>query len=195
MMRRRTKQRLLVAPRQSMVVVLVSASLVLACVGGEPDSAESGEAKAGSRADSQAEPVTSEGVSFERDTTPPAPYTVFKTDVVAEQPRKVIFHFFVRGRVTRAGVSATLRAMLDSVGAADSTLAAVRAIAYAGQVTTESSRTSMRLLPVGWGAWIPPEGWDSVTAESRSGFYRTYVYSSDPGWDIPRESPDLDSEQ
>lgn len=175
-----------------MWVILVSGSLLLACVGSQP---ENGEAGAETSASLEDELAVREGVSFERDTTPPVPYTVFKTDVAAEQPRKVVFHFFVRGRVTQAGVSATLRAMLDSVGSADPSLTAARAIAYAGQVITEGSRTSMRLLPVGWGAWVPPEGWDSVTPESRSRFYRTYVYSSDPEWDIPRQSPDLDSER
>lgn len=68
---------------------------------------------------------------------------------------------------------------LDSLARADSALVAARAIMYTGRLT---SPREMTLFPSAWGLWIPPEGWDSATVESRSRLHRTFVYHGDPGW-------------
>ncbi len=153
-----------------MAALVLSTVFWAACVGSE--------AGADSRAsrDSVVEQRTS---NVPPDTVSPAAYRVFETEVDSESPRKVTVRLLVLGQAPRAALYKTLRAALDSLARSDSAIVAARAILYTPRMTAPRE---MDLIPAAWGLWVPPEGWDSATVESRDRIHRTFVYGSNPRW-------------
>lgn len=151
-----------------------TAGLALACVGGERNVRS--EAENARKPETARPPPTTLVLP---DTVSPVDYQVFEKSLESEQPRKALIRLLVLSPAGRPALGKTLRVALDSLGRADSTLVAARAILYTGRT---SGPSEMTLKPVAWGEWIPPEGWDRATAESRSRLHRTFVYHGDPGW-------------
>lgn len=154
----------------SLVGLVLSTVFLAACVGSETG--------ADSRA-ARDSVVNQRTRSAPRDTVSPAAYRVFQTNVDSESPRKVTVRLLVLGQASRAALNETLRAALDSLARSDSALVAARAILYTGRMTAPRE---MDLLPTAWGLWVPPEGWDSASVQSRERIHRTFVYSSNPRW-------------
>lgn len=158
---------------ERLVVVLSLASLALAmgCVGSEPRQERE------ERAD--VERPDSGLVRAGRDTVTPAPYQIFDSQVASERPRRTMYRLLVMGQTGPDALGKAMRVALDSIGKADTTLAAARAILY--QVRRVEARRG-ELVPTVWGEWVPVEGWEEVGARGPRKLYRTYVYHGDPGW-------------
>lgn len=166
-------------PLSVLATILIVGSPV-GCVGSEPGSEGTDRARA--LGDTNNTPVT----SFGRDTATALAYQPVKVEVESEQPRKVRLHLIVFQQPTRDQTRATMRAALDSLGGADSTLAAARAILYTGR----PGRGGMDFVPAAWAEWVPPEGFDSARVRSADRIYRVYVFHTNPGWDAPDGSAD-----
>jgi hypothetical protein len=156
-------------------VLAVLSGLTAACVGGEWTEEESGSPGDPYRAASRAGP----------DTVSPVPYQVFDHTVESEDPRKMMFRLVTMTEAGPDALSKTLRLALDSLGRADTTLVAARAVIYTFRPTTPRRG---ELVPGYWGEWTPPEGWEEASGDSRGRVYRTFVYNGDPGWGGNRES-------
>ncbi|MBI4513833.1 MAG: hypothetical protein HY702_06955 [Gemmatimonadetes bacterium] len=113
----------------------------------------------------------------EADTASPVGYQVFQTVVDRETPKRVTLRILIFDPRGRANVSRTLRLVLDSLARAERDLVAARAIAYA---PISQGRQRADLVPIAFGAWVPPEGWDSAGPASRQRVHRTYVYVGTP---------------
>lgn len=161
---------------ERLVVVLAVASLGLAlgCVGSEPRQ-EHEEEQTG------VERPASDWVRVGRDTVTPATYQIFESQVTSESPRRATYRLVVMGRAEPDALGKAVRVALDSIGKADTTLAAARAILY--QVRRVEARRG-ELVPTVWGEWVPVEGWDGAGTRSPRRTYRTYIYHGDPGWKV-----------
>lgn len=107
------------------------------------------------------------------DTASPVPYLVFDPKVETEDPRRLTLRMLVFQPENTAGVAKSVRLAFDSVAAADARVVAARAILYAPRARSQSQAD---LVPIGWAAWVPPEGWASVGPDSRRRIHRTHVY-------------------
>ena len=149
------------------LITIPAVSSALACVGSE----DGGQVE---ERDTRQPGAT----SFGRDTVSPLTYLPVEIVVESEEPRKLTLHLIVPPAPTRQQKMATLRAALDSLSRADSTLAAARAILYAGQPNPEA----VDFIATGWAEWVPPEGFEEAPPRSPGRPYRVYVFHNDPGW-------------
>jgi hypothetical protein len=157
----------------------VTLAAVMACVGSETGERTTS-ASASQESNTAAAPENErETGAVYVDTVTPARYQLFQTDTDSEVPKKVIYRMMVLERARLAALSKTMRLALDSLSRSDTSLVAARAILY---VFLPTDRSSGRLVPVVWGEWVPPEGWDQGRTRTRERLHRSYIYSVDPGW-------------
>lgn len=158
------------------------AALTLTCVGERSDRGSAGgpAGRAGEPSQPTDRPARQPGVSsVDLDTVAPLPYQLFEQSVDSENPKKATYRFVLLAPGSAAALTKTMRVVLDSLGQADRALVATRAVLYELRPT---GRTEAIVLPKVWGEWVPAEGWDDATAESRQRFHRSYIYHLDPGW-------------
>jgi hypothetical protein len=113
------------------------------------------------------------------DTVAPLDYQVFEIVPDEDEP-KLTYRLMALQSGTPEAMTKTVRLALDSLQRADTTLVAVRAILYTFHPTT---RREGKLLPVVWGEWIPPDGWEAAGTSERRRIHRSYVYAVNPGWE------------
>ena len=161
--------------RRILMVALLAG--LWACVGSETGGSESDTAS--NQDASRKRTSENAGVSAAYlDTVSPLPYQVFEVVPTADESKKVTYRLMSLRPGPEESMIKTVRLALDSLQRADTTLAAVRAVLYAFRPT---SRMEGKLIPVVWGEWIPPEGWDEA-APGRKRIHRSYVYSVNPAW-------------
>ncbi len=116
--------------------------------------------------------------SFGADDAESAPLLLFDEvpDPVLE--RRLTLHLLVQEPAGRTQLSRALRALLPERAASDSTLVAIRAIAY--QAMGREGESEGRLVPVAWGEWLPVEGWHGEVGETRGTGHRVYFYHGAP---------------
>jgi len=152
------------------------AASILACVGSE---SERGSAGAAARREGEAVQRRQPTSTLEWDTVPALEYELFQASIDSEVPRKATYRFLLLQSGTTTALSKTMREVLDSLGRADTALVAARAVLYEYRPTGPRGG---KVLPRAWGEWVPPEGWDGASADSRRRFHRSYIYHFDPGW-------------
>ncbi len=152
------------------MLALVALCGVSACVG---ERAGGGAGEGEERRDQPSEDVLSRSAGV--DTAAPVDYQVFDSVVHAEDPRKVEYRVLALNRAGRPSLSRTLRLVLDSIGRADSSLVAARAVLY---LYDSAAPRRGNVMPRLWGEWVPGVGWDSATAESRKQPHVIYTYDA-----------------
>jgi hypothetical protein len=157
----------------------VSLAALSACVGSEGGERATSGASGRERSTAAAPRNEREAGAVYADTVTPAQYQLFKVDTESEEPKKVVYRMMVLERARAAALSKSVRLALDSLSRSDTSLVAARAIMY---VFVPKDRSGGRLVPVVWGEWVPPEGWDKGTTRARERVHRSYIYSVDPGW-------------
>jgi len=113
------------------------------------------------------------------DSVQPLPYQMFERVYVEKDSSRLLTRLLVLGQPEREALSKTVMAALDSLGRADSSLVAARAILYTALMTEPGRAT---LVPRLWAEWVPPGGWGSTEARGPRTVHRTFVYDVDPGW-------------
>ncbi len=153
-------------------IVAVAMCVAVACVGESGDGSTS------------AAPEAPAGVApgVNRDTVASLEFAVFQTEVDSEEPRKVTYSLMISEDAPASVLSKTLHEALDSIGRADSTLVAARAVLY---LARRAGAQQLRLRARIWGEWLTAEGWDDATTASLGAPHRTYTYNIDPGWAAP----------
>lgn len=154
-------------------------ALALSCVGGE-----NGARRADDGGDPPAERTATRRATttVDYDTIPVAEYQIFQTVVESEQPRKLTVRLLAGGSIDRFSAAKTLRTVLDSVSRADSLAVATRAVLYS---PLPGGAMEAELEPVAFALWVPPEGWEGASEDSRGRLHRTYVYHGVPDWPVP----------
>ena len=93
---------------------------------------------------------------------------------------RAILHVLVPAGATQAQIQRALTDVLLRTAEEDTTLVALRAVVY---VLPPVQRGEVTLEPAAWGEWLPLEGWERATPESRSAFHRIYTYfGAPPPW-------------
>jgi len=120
-----------------------------------------------------AEPVS--GVSWgEAPEVEPVEAQVFgRTPVTEAGPGRVLLHVLVQAGATEEQIRRTLMDVLTRAAEEDTTVVALRAIVY---VLPKEHSGDVELAPTAWGEWLPPQGWEGATPESRREFHRIYTY-------------------
>lgn len=126
--------------------------------------------------------------SFEAwpDTAPPAEHQVFdrKREVVALGVVRFTLAAIVRADQGRVAARDAMRAIADEARRQDTTLVAIRVLAYLPPAPGGPHGSSLR--PLGYLEWVPPSGWDALTAASASEFHRYNVVFLEA---IPEQQP------
>jgi hypothetical protein len=113
------------------------------------------------------------------DTVASIDYQLFEAEPDDEEGKRVTYRLMALESGTQESMTKTVRLALDSLQRADTSLVAVRAVLY---VFRPTARMEGKLIPVVWGEWIPPGGWDAAVASERNRIHRSYVYAVNPGW-------------
>ncbi|MBI4541055.1 MAG: hypothetical protein HY704_16255 [Gemmatimonadetes bacterium] len=147
---------------RSEVGVLLALAVVAGCEPDRRDRAELGTiregAAAGAGAVGEARPIS---------------YQIFNEEPATFAPGRLTLHILVPEDAGEEQVRQMLVNVLTQRGQADTTVVVARAIAY--KPVSRSSREA-ELVPVGWGEWLPPDGWADASALSRTGIHRVYTY-------------------
>ncbi len=99
---------------------------------------------------------------------------VFRRTAVPEAgPGRMVLHVLVGAGATEEQIRQALTDVLTREAEEDTTLVALRAIAY---VLPAAHAGEVELAPMAWGEWLPPQGWEGATPESRREFHRVYTY-------------------
>lgn len=164
---------------------ILAGGMVLSCVGSEPASRSNTDAATNERAPAviRAVPTT--------DTASAVHYYLFESNLESESPRKLILRMMILAQASAPAIGKTLRAVVDSVRQADSSLVAVRAVLYTGRPV---SRNQLTLQASAWVEWVPPEGWDNTTLASSQRIHRTFVYSGYAEWDVHDDTAEGEAE-
>ena len=131
------------------------------------------------------------GFSFQArpDSTPPAEHQVFdrKREEVAPGVVRLTLGALVRVDGGRVAARTAMQAIADEARRQDSTLAAIRVLAYLPPA--RGGQPGSTLQPLGYLDWVPPAGWDALTPGSARGFHRyNVVFLADvPGHQTPRQ--------
>lgn len=162
--------------RQILVMALLAG--LGACVGSETggSTTERGSDQGASRSRA---PENAGVSAIYLDTVSPLPYQVFEVVPSEDESKRVTYRLMSMSPGAQESMIKTVRLALDSLQRADTSLVAVRAVLYAFRPT---SRMEGKLVPVVWGEWIPPEGWDEAAPTGRKRIHRSYVYAVNPGW-------------
>lgn len=104
----------------------------------------------------------------------PIDYRIFNEEPATFAPGRRTLHILVPAGASDEQMRQMMVKLLTERGEQDTTLLALRAIAYK---PVARSAHEADLVPVFWGEWLPPEGWVGATAESRSRIHRVYTYS------------------
>jgi hypothetical protein len=120
------------------------------------------------------------------DSAPPSEHQVFdrRREQVAPGVVRLTLGALVRADRGQAAARAAMEAVADEARRQDSTLAAVRVLAYLPP-TPGAPRGAM-LQPLGYLDWVPPAGWDALTPTSVREFHRFDVVFL---MDIPEPRP------
>ncbi len=120
-----------------------------------------------------AEPVS--GVSWgDAPEVEPVEVQVFRRTAVPEAgPGRMVLHVLVGAGATEEQIRQALIDVLTREAEEDTTVVALRAIAY---VLPAAHAGEVELAPMAWGEWLPPQGWEGATPESRREFHRVYTY-------------------
>ncbi|HEX7089721.1 MAG TPA: hypothetical protein VF192_06265 [Longimicrobiales bacterium] len=95
-------------------------------------------------------------------------------------PGRAILHVLVPAGATQDQVREALTGVLLRTAEEDTTLVALRAVAY---VLPQVRTGEVTLSPTAWGEWLPLEGWERAAPESRDAFHRIYTYfGAPPAW-------------
>lgn len=95
-------------------------------------------------------------------------------------PGRAILHLLVPAGSTQEQIRQALMSMLLRTAEEDTTLVALRAVVYVLPTVWTGEAT---LSPTAWGEWLPLEGWEQATPESRHKFHRIYTYfGAPPPW-------------
>ena len=82
---------------------------------------------------------------------------------------------------TEEQIRLALTDVLNRTAEEDTTVLALRAVAYVLPAAPQSAE--VELTPMGWGEWLPPQGWDGATPASRRQIHRVYTYfGAPPPW-------------
>lgn len=162
------------------ILVAALAAGLCACVGSETGGTASGNRGSDQSASRPPAPAETAVKAVYLDTVPPLRYQVFEIVPEEAEPQKVTYRLMMLRPGTQKSMTKTVRLALDSLQRADTTLAAVRVVLYAFQRT---ARMEGKLIPVIWGEWVPPDGWDDARPSERRRIHRSYVYAVNPGWD------------
>lgn len=112
--------------------------------------------------------------------TEPIAYQVFDEEPATFAPGRRLLHILVPADASAEQIRQMMVKLLMERGEQDTTLLALRAIAYK---PVSRGAHEADLVPVVWGEWLPPEGWVGATAESRKRLHRVYTYSGvEPEW-------------
>lgn len=131
------------------------------------------------------------GFSFEArpDSAPPAEHQVFdrKREQVGPGVVRLTLGALVRVDGGRVAARTAMQAIADEARRQDSTVAAIRVLAYIPP--TPGGPRGASLQPLGYLDWVPPAGWDALTPGSARGFHRyNVVFLADvPGHQTPRQ--------
>jgi hypothetical protein len=112
----------------------------------------------------------------------PLPTEVFLREPAVEiGPGRRTIHVMIvtTQNATAEQIRRTLLDAIDAETAADAELIALRAVAYLPRATSPGEA---ELVPIAWGEWLPPGGWEDTTAR-RERFQRTHTYiGTSPPW-------------
>lgn len=111
----------------------------------------------------------------------PAEAQVFLRKPVPDAgPGRELLHVLVAPGATEDQIRLALTDVLTRTAKEDTTVVALRAIAY---VVPAVQADEVELVPAGWAEWVPPQGWAGATAASRREFHRIYTYfGAPPPW-------------
>lgn len=162
------------------ILVAVLAAGLCACVGSETGGTASAGRSSDQSASRQQAPAEARAKSVDLDTVATLGYQVFEIVPDEDEPKRATYRLMSLRPGSPESMMKTVRLALDSLQRADTTLAAVRAVLYAFQPTAPMEG---KLVPVVWGEWVPPEGWDDAGPSGRRRIHRSYVYAVNPQWD------------
>jgi len=111
----------------------------------------------------------------------PASVQVFRRMPAPEVgPGRLVLHVLIEPGATEDQVRQALTDVLTRTAEEDTTLVALRAVAY---VLPPVRSGEVELVPTAWGEWLPPEGWAGATPDSRRKFHRIFTYyGTAPPW-------------
>lgn len=147
-------------------IALAAALAACRVEGGSPPGQERGETERSS--------VPAPNFSFEAtpDSVPPAEHQVFdrKREVLAPGVVRLTLGALVRADQGRIAAREAMQAIADEARRQDSTLVAIRVLAYLPP--SPGGPQGSPLQPLGYLDWVPPAGWDALAAASAHEFHR-----------------------
>lgn len=108
----------------------------------------------------------------------PAP-DVVETRVFMREPDpeagagRLVLHFIVPGDASPEQIRQALVRTMEDAAEADSTVVALRAVAYTVAPPTPG-RAEADLVPLAWGEWLPPGGWTGPATRTEVHRFHTY---------------------
>ncbi len=112
------------------------------------------------------------------DSLPGAMHAVFDSlrETVAPGVERLTLRMMVLPEAGRAAQQAAMEAVADAVRKRDSSLAALRVLALLPpEPGHEQAPHAMALVPLAYLEWVPPGGWDSLTARTARLAHTTQV--------------------
>lgn len=107
----------------------------------------------------------------------PIEIRIFNVETADFARGRVTLHILVPGDAGDEQIRQMFIRTLQERAEEDSTLVAIRAIAYKA---VPRGRNEAALVPVGWGEWLPPGGWVDLSADARKRIHRIYTYFGGP---------------
>lgn len=108
----------------------------------------------------------------------PIAVEVFRREAAPDVgPGRRWLHVMLPPQAEREQVRQALVRTLEEEAERDSTLVAIRLIAYSPR---PSGPQRARLEQTAWAEWLPPGGWHDATADSRDRIHRSYTYLGGP---------------
>lgn len=150
-----------------------------ACVPDEPE--RSRDAGAAAAREGEGAAASAEGATSASDVpdVEEIPFQVFRTDDADFAPGRETLHALVPFDASQEQIRQTLVGELQERSRADTSLVALRAVAYKPR-RVEGKENEATLVPVGWGEWLPPGGWVTEDPGARERTHRIYTYFGTP---------------
>jgi len=120
-----------------------------------------------------AEPVPGVSWGYAPELEPVEAQVFGRTAVTEAGPGRVMLHVLVQAGATEDQIRRALIDILTRAAEEDTTVVALRAVVY---VMPKEHSGEVELAPMAWGEWLPPQGWEGATPESRREFHRIYTY-------------------
>lgn len=158
--------------------VVAALVAVAACVPDEPERSRDAEAAG---AEGQGAAASAGGATSASDVpdVEEIPFQVFRTDEADFASGRETLHALVPFDASSEQIRQTLVRELQERSRADTSLVALRAVAYKPR-RVEGKRDEATLVPVGWGEWLPPGGWVADDPGARERTHRIYTYFGTP---------------